>query len=243
MRELLAVLLVSAFSLPAATDDNANLWFVYNGDHPLGKSRWGLHLEGHLRRTDLGLKWQQYLLRPALNFQLHPKIQLSGGYTFLNTYRFGSFPPPTPVYDHRFHEQVSLSHRLLRLDLQHRLRFEQRSIAVLAQNADGGFHRTAFRYENRFRYQLRSNIPLRRGGGKYYLALADEIFFNYGENVAANVFDQNRVYVALGRNLSRFNRLELGYMEQTVQRRDGQLFLHNHTVQLTFVSRKPFFLR
>ena len=41
--------------LQAATDDNAHAWFMYFGDHPIGTTKWGAHLEGQVRRADLGI--------------------------------------------------------------------------------------------------------------------------------------------------------------------------------------------
>lgn len=240
--KLIGLLLTLGVCLPlaAATDNNANGWYMYFGDHPIVKTRWGIHLEGQWRRADLGLKWQQLLVRPGVNFQLNKKVALTGGYGFIQTHRYGDFPVPAGFSEHRFFEQATITQRFKNLDFQNRLRFEQRNIGVMTKLPDGDFQRTAWRYENRFRYQLRTNIPLKFAGGKYYLGLYNEIMFNYGINVAKNVFDQNRAYVALGRNLGHETRLEIGFMEQTVQHRDGAVFEHNHTLQIAIYSKYPF---
>lgn len=222
---VLAFFLWSATAL-AQTDNNANGWYMYFGDHAFGKSRFGVHLEGQWRRADLGLKWQQLLLRPALNFQLNKKVALMGGYGFVETYRYGDFPVRSRFPEHRLFEQATITQRAFGLDWQNRLRLEQRYFRGFAQ-----------RYENRFRYMLRTNIPL---GKKYYVGLYDEVFYNFGKNVAFNVFDQNRAYIALGRNLARQTRFEVGFMEQTVQQRSGRVFEHNHTFQVAIYSRMPF---
>jgi hypothetical protein len=223
-----------------ATDNNTNGWYMYFGDHPIAKSRWGLHLEGQWRRVDLGLKWQQLLLRPGINFQLSKNVALSGGYGFVQTHPYGEFPGPAGFPEHRFFEQATITKRFLKLDFQNRLRLEQRNIGVMGRQPDGDFKRIGWRYENRFRYQLRTSIPLKFAGGKYYVGLYDEIFYNFGKNVAQNVFDQNRAYVALGRNLPHQTRVEVGFMEQTLQRRGGAIFEHNHTLQIAIFSKLPF---
>ena len=225
MRLLVAGLLIAASAF-AETDNNANGWYMYFGDHGIGKSRFGVHLEGQWRRADLGLKWQQLLLRPALNFQLNKKVMLTGGYGFVETHRYGDFPAREKFPEHRTFEQATVTQRFLKLDWQNRLRLEQRHILGYAA-----------RYENRFRYMLRTNVPLSK---KYYVGLYDEVFYNFGKNVAFNVFDQNRAYVALGRNLPRQTRFEVGFMEQTVQQRSGRVFEHNHTLQVAIYSRMPF---
>jgi hypothetical protein len=217
------------FCLSAQIDNNANAWFMYFGDHAFGQSKFGAHLEGQWRRSNLSLAPQQLFVRPALNFQLRPKLMLTAGYAFAKTHRYGSFPPQKVFDEHRIYQQIQVQNRWLGLDWQNRLRFEQRHIL--------GF---AARYENRFRYALRANIPLRWGGGKNYVAIYDEIFFNYGKQVGANVFDQNRAYVAWGHHLSKQQRFEIGFMEQTLQQRSGRVTEHNHTLQLALYSRLPF---
>lgn len=214
----------------AQSESNANGWYMYFGDHSFGaKSPWSAHLEGQWRRVDLGLKWQQLLLRPALNYQLNKKVMLTGGYGFIMSHRYGDYPARENFNEHRTYEQAQITQRFLKLDWQNRLRFEQRHILGYAA-----------RYENRFRYMLRTNVPLKWHDGKYYVGLYNEVFYNYGKNVQANVFDQNRAYVALGRQLKHQTRLEVGFMEQTIQQRNGRVFEHNHTLQVAIYSRMPF---
>ncbi len=242
--KLTRLLALAALALPvySQTTDNANMWFVYNGDHPIAKSKWGAHLEGHWRRSDFGLKWQQLLLRPAVNYQLSKNIGLSGGYTFLQTRPWGEFPNPGTFHEHRIHEQITYNRRTWKLDFSHRVRLEQRYMGVLAKQVDGSYAMNSFRYQNRIRYQGRTQIPLKKlGDGKNYVALSDEIFFNFGKNVDRNVFDQNRAMISLGRDIGHQTRAEIGFMEQTLQRRGGQIFEHNHTLQFTINSRIPIF--
>lgn len=216
--------------------DNANAWFMYFGDHPIAKSRWGVHLEGQWRRADLGLTWQQLMLRPAVNFQLTKKVSLSGGYGFVDTYPYGKAPVAAKFPEHRIFQQVSINQRIKKLDFQNRFRLEQRNLGTMTQQPDGSFERTAWRYENRVRYMLRTSIPITK---KDYIGAYNEIMFNFGKNVASNVFDQNRAYIAYGRELGRDTRLELGFLEQTLQQRSG-LIEHNHTLQIAIYSKLPF---
>lgn len=240
LSRLLTATLIVSTSVRAATDPNAHGWYMYFGDHPVAASKWGVHLEGQWRRHDVVSKWQQLLLRPGLNYQLTTSFLLTGGYGFIQTYGYGDFPVRAAFPEHRFFEQVQITHRLFRLNWQNRLRFEQRYLGVMEERAGGGFQRASWRYENRFRYMLRTNVPLPFAGQKYYLALYDEIMLNYGKNVAFNVFDQNRAYIALGRTVARETRLEVGFLKQTLQQRSGRVFEHNHTLQVAIYSRLPF---
>ena len=78
-------------------DSNANLWLNYVGDHPIGNSPWGLHLEVQNRRADLGDEWQQLLVRPGINYQISPTISVSAGWAYVRTYPYGDYPAsPSP---------------------------------------------------------------------------------------------------------------------------------------------------
>ena len=238
------LLLVLAFQpwRPALSQDristtNQHAWYSYFGDHPVSK-RWELHLEGQWRRHDLGLKWQQLLLRPAVNFELNPSVVLTAGYGFVDTFRYGDYPTAYRFPEHRLFEQVLLKHKIGKLDLQHRYRLEQRFFGVRSDPAIDRIDSS--RYENRFRHLTRVNIPL-TADKKVYIGTFDEFFINFGENVAANVFDQNRAYVALGLPVAKGTKIEIGYMLQIIQQRNGRVFEYNHTLQVNLFSNLPFF--
>jgi hypothetical protein len=237
----------AAFCLPAPcragdklTDSNGNLWLNYVGDHPLGSSPWGLHLEVQNRRADLGDAWQQLLVRPGINYQLSPTLSVSAGWAYVRTAPYGEYPALAAFPEHRAWEQVLHQFRLLDLEWSQRLRLEQRWIGEMARpNPADDFELANWRYENRVRYMLRTSVPL-TASGKTYMALWDEVFFNFGSNVKGNHFDQNRVFLGLGRKLTPSTRLEFGYMEQTVHRRGGNIREDNHTITLWLMSKWPF---
>lgn len=240
-RLLLGALLLAAVpTLPAAdqSDSNQNLWLNYVGDHPLGNSPWGLHLESQFRRADHGENWQQLLLRPGINYTISPSITLSAGYAWVNTYTYGDIPVAHDFPEHRLWQQVVFNHKALGLDWTHRVRLEQRRIGEMLQQ-NGEWDVANWRYENRFRYMLRTTLPL-SSDKKWYLALWDELFLNFGSNVSLNYFDQNRIFIGLGRKLSDTTRLEIGFMEQTVQRRGGMVWENNHTISVWLMSKWPF---
>jgi hypothetical protein len=234
----LAVLLAS--SLPAqerVVDTNANAWFMYFGDHPVSE-KWGVHLEGQYRRHDVVSNWQQLLLRPGVNYKASENVMLTGGYAFINTHRYGEFPAAARFPEHRIFQQAVLKHGVGKAGLSHRYRLEQRYIGESFINDGGDPEVRRWRYENRFRYMLRGVIPF--GESDYYLAAYDEFMVNFGKNVASNVFDQNRAYLALGRKMGAPGNLELGYMHQMVQQRNGRVLESNHTVQVAWFSQLPF---
>ncbi len=242
LKTLTALAAGLALAAPAAADladSNGNLWLNYVGDHPLFGTPWGLHLEVQNRREELGREWQQLLIRPGLNYQISPTVAVSAGWAYVRTYPYGDFPADTEFPEHRAWEQVTHRFEALGLEWQQRLRLEQRWIGEMAGSERAGYDLENWRYENRVRYLLRTTLPLTENK-KTYLALWNETFVNFGSNVSGNVFDQNRAFVGLGRKLGEFTRLEIGFMEQTVQRRGGEIWEHNHTPSIWLTSVWPF---
>jgi hypothetical protein len=230
----LVLLLIAPALGQNVVDHNLNGWGMYFGDHPIGQSRWGAHLEGQWRRHDAFNRWQQLLLRPGVNYEVSKLLLLTGGYAFINSYRYGDYPTlakATP--EHRIWEQALLRYKTRKVSWTTRLRFENRFIGV--RDAAGNLNN--YRYENRFRAWQRATVPLSR---KYYLTGYDEIWFYVKPYVSASALDQNRAYVALGRRFGPAWEFEAGYMLQSIWQRNGRVVEANHTLMFTVVSRQPF---
>jgi hypothetical protein len=240
LKKLLLFCTLTLSSVAAQTRvlaDNAHGWYNYFGDHPIGGSKWGVHLEGQWRRHDVVARWQQLLLRPAVNYSIHPNITLTAGYGYIATMRYGEFPVAVPFPEHRVFEQAQVSFKIGKVNNIHRYRLEQRELGELAVAPDGRRRLINWRHENRFRYMYRLLIPLK---GKWSVALYDEVFVNFGKNVTGNIFDQNRAYAAIGYNVTKTNRLEVGFMEQTLQQRNGRIIENNHTLMVAWYSTTLF---
>ncbi len=125
-----------------------------------------------------------------------------------------------------------------KLGLQHRYRWSKDTSGQKAEPSDNRID--FWRYENRFRYMMRVNIPL-EDEKKLHLGVYDEIMVNFGNNVGANIFDQNRAYAAIGYSLSKNTKLEIGYLLQILQQRNGRVIEYNNTFQLSIISTAPIF--
>ena len=232
----LAVAGLSAVQAADQHADNYNLWANYVGDHPLFGGPWGLHLEIQNRREDWGDEWQQLLIRPGINYTLSPTLSVSAGYGYVKTYPYGELPVPHEFDEHRIWEQVVYKMNVLGLEWQHRLRLEQRWIEEQSKIT---YNTVNWRGENRVRYMLRTSIPITEDK-KTYIAIWDEVFLSFGGNILKNNFDQNRAFLGIGRKLTPSTRLEVGFMEQTVQRRGGDKWEANHTASIWLLSSWPF---
>lgn len=219
-------------------DSNGHVWMTYSGDHAIGDGPWGVHLEGQARRSDLIEGWQQWMVRPGLNYELSPTIKLSAGWAYIKTYTYGDHPVAYDFPEHRIWEQLTHSFKALGLEWQNRLRMEQRWIAEMERTGND-WDVGNWRFENRIRYMLRTSIPLTKSQ-KTYLAISEEIFVNFGANVSGNFFDQNRFFLGIGHKLGPHSKIEFGFLEQTIQRRGGAIWENNHTITLTLSSNWPF---
>src|SRR5690242_770945 len=84
------------------TDHNAHAWFAYFGDHPVGESKWGVHLEAQIRRHDFGRTWQQFLFRPGVNYQASKRLMLTVGYTLARSHSYTDWAATRPAFnEHR----------------------------------------------------------------------------------------------------------------------------------------------
>lgn len=219
-----------------------NAWYNYFGNHPVGE-RWGLHLEGQWRREGAGERWMQLLLRQGVDFHANPSVTLTVGYGYIRTYPYGGYPAAAMFPEHRIWQQTLVRHKVgRRVGMQHRYRLEQRNIGEMRVAPARAPERARWRYENRFRYLVRTDFRLTEKGGRpdWYVAAYDEMMVNFGRNVAANVFDQNRAYLALGKALNATTRVEAGYMNQIVQQRNGRIFEMNHTMMVSVLSSLRF---
>lgn len=225
------------------SDPNGHSWYMYFGDHPFREGgRWGLHFDGQFRRQGIGQKWQQLLLRPGVNFDLNDNVQISGGYVFVNSYRYGDYPAQFNTPSHALWQQLILKQKAGKVGVTHRYRVEQRFLGVKVENEAGEGELDGYKYRNRFRYFVKGVVPLKKaadGGNKNYIGLYNEIFVNFGGGVTT-IFDQNRSYAALGFRLSKKTNLEVGYMLQTLQQGNGRVLEFNHTFQLGIFSSAPF---
>jgi len=208
----------------------------YSGDHRVA-GRWGVHFDGQWRRADLGTRWQQYQLRPGLNFALSKSVLLTAGYAFTRTYPYGEFPLRTSVPEHRIYQQALVTHFWRSLRVQHRTRMEQRFIRY----PDPQPRRNT--YQNRFRYLLRVEIPLVTRAGDlpavWYLPVFNEVLIGIAPNYGARPWDQNRFFLGIGRALPQA-RVEVGYMNQFIGQRNGRIFESNNTVVVAVTSSFSF---
>ena len=195
-------------------------WYNYFGTLKVSQ-KFGIHTEYQFRRTEIITAWQQSLLRVGVNYQLNPKIQFRLGYAWIETFPYGEIPingMGKDFTEHRLFQIATITDKVSIVDLSHRFMLEQRWVGRYSN--DNLTIEDEFPLLNRVRYMLRMQMPLK---GKeindktVYLAIYDEVFVGFGENINENIFDQNRFGILLGYKFSPSIRIEVGYLNQTLQ--------------------------
>lgn len=183
--------------------------------------KFSIHGEYQWRRDDLITKWQQGLFRVGLNYHAKPNVMFRIGYAWIETYNYGEIPINALGFDfteHRIFQMAQLSHKEGKFDFSHRFKLEQRFVGRYNDAFDN--REDEFPLLHRARYMFRMQFPLKGNAvadQTPYVAFYDEIFIGFGENVAANVFDQNRIGVMLGYRFNTNFRIEGGFLNQIVQ--------------------------
>ena len=217
--------------LPKLLDFNRHAWVSYSGDHAVA-GRWGVHFDGQWRRSDLGLKWQQYQLRPGLNYSPSDRILLTLGYVFTKSYPYGDFPVRDAFPEHRIYQQAVIRQPWGSVRLQHRIRMEQRFVRYPTPQPE------VYTYQNRFRYLLKAEIPLKRrpdGQPSWYVPVFDEILIGLPPNYGSRPFDQNRIFAGIGYAAPGAS-VEVGYLSQFLGQRNGRIFEMNNTLFVAISS-------
>lgn len=225
------------------TDPNGNLWVSHWGDHRTAK-HWSFHTEAHWRRADLGVNWQQLLLRPAINYHLNDQVMFTFGYSYYRNYPYGEYPIKYVNWEHQLWEQVQLTQPLGRLKIAHRFRLEQRYIATLTASPDdpltGVFDK--YTYQSRFRYRVWLTLPLGRAQvepGVFSANFYDEVFLSFGDSQRLDYINQNRISALLGYQVNKPFSILAGYLFQNIQRpgaaAGADLVENNSTIHMVLV--------
>ena len=209
------------FSQNTRINEKNNIgWFNFNNTFKLN-SKFAMHTEYQWRRTEYIKNWQQSLLRLGVNYQLNSSVQLRAGYAWIETFPYGTTPLNgfgKDFTEHRTFEMATLNNKVSIVDFSHRFMLEQRWIGKYStSNLDT---EDQFLFSNRFRYMFRMQLPLKGNSiadKTPYVALYDELFIGFGQNVNENIFDQNRFGLLLGYKFNNNLRIEAGYLNQTLQ--------------------------
>ncbi|MBQ4914780.1 DUF2490 domain-containing protein [Maribacter sp. MMG018] len=207
MKKLIIVLFTITSTLTMAQENGENelgSWFMYFGTNKIS-DRWSVHTEAQFRYYETASNFNQLLLRTGINYHINSDAIATLGYGYIDTDpTFEGSLDAANLTEHRIFEQFILKNKVWEFLFEHRYRLEQRFISQtdILSDPEQNLDRT----EHRARYRLQVTLPLT---DIFFLNFYDEIFINL-QNEA---FGQNRLYAALGINVTEDLSMQFGYLK------------------------------
>ena len=199
-----AALALLAMPLHAETIEDGRAWFNLTSEGDLtGKLRWYMELQPRFKQE--GREFDQYMIRPGINYKLTDHVVVGGGYGYVRTrtdqghYTDEDRIWQQVIYNTTWQDGAKFSSRS---------RLEQR---FLDSGDDTGW---------RYRQLLRVSKPL-ASLPSVSPVLWNEVFVNFRETDwgAQRGFDQNRLFAGIAWTATPDARLEFGYLNQYVRGR------------------------
>lgn len=179
-------------------EDKLGSWFTYSGTHKVSDN-FSASTLAQVWMFEVAENFNFLLLYGAINYQATPKLTTTLGYGYGDI--DGGFYTNKPHnYENRVFEQLTFKHKVSSLPIDHRFRIEQRF-----------FHKLDFKStSHRLRYRLGTIINLNKA---LFIRLNNEFLVSL-EN---DMLTENRLYGALGINLSKSCNLQLGYLNRKIK--------------------------
>ncbi len=207
-------------------EDETGAWYMYFGTNKISE-RFSVHTEAQFRFYETTSNFNQMLLRTGLNYHINPNAIATGGYAFIDTDNtFYEFEGEVNAKEHRIFEQFILKNKVWEFLFEHRYRLEQRFL---------DFGRTT-ETQHRARYRIQMTLPLTN---TFFLNFYDELFINLQDDL----FGQNRLYGAIGVNITENSSVQLGYLRNqfanAVYDRLQFAVFYNPDLRKLFNKKKP----
>lgn len=222
-----AALIPSVAALPAARADDAGVWAsqwlwldLKKPDKTHGFQIW---LDLHERAWGPSF---QAIVRPGLGYDVGHGVSVWAGYALIPSLTAGT--PDSQRFEHRLWEQIILNGKVKTVALQGRARLEQR----FRQDAEGTGARLRLFGRAGFFFGATSD---------WGWALWDEVMFSLNTTALWTTgFDQNRAFTGPFFQSSRGVRVEFGYMNLLVNRKDSGLAASHIAMINLFFLVNPF---
>ncbi|NKI32714.1 DUF2490 domain-containing protein [Croceivirga thetidis] len=233
MKRLLYVFLLLGTTLIAQQpgEEENGIWYMYFGMNKISE-KFSIHTEAQFRYYETSANFNQLLLRTGLNYHINPNAIATLGYAYIDT--DPSFDSNetlvNDIGENRIFQQFILKNKVWEFLFEHRYRLEQRFIKVEDENSPFFDDRT----EHRARYRIQMTLPLT---DTFFLNFYDELFINLQDNL----FGQNRLYGAVGVNLTDNSSLQFGWLRNqfsnTVFNRFQIAFFYNPDLSGVFKEK------
>ncbi len=162
----------------------------------------------------------------ALTFNVNKHLSFTGSYV----YQRENVTRGNYVNEHRLYVQATYRHSANKINLKHRLRFDNRFVHNRATGETP--------YTHRLRYLIGLDFPIKSKKNNLYFTAYEEGFFNTFQNAGA-FFGENWAFAAIGVQLNRKNKIETGplYITWNI---GGNNWFHQTYLQATWISNVDF---
>ena len=208
-------------------------WLIYFGNHPVSE-RWSVPFQVQYRRTGIGQRWEQLLVKPGVELKLGEGFSALLAYSYFRQYPFeggslGNPSTPGPQPEHSVEEEIDYKQPIIvrgenAIKLTHFVRLQQRFVGT----SSAGIGTMSWRFAEFARYRLTAD----------YGSVYDEVFTNVGPH-AQRALALNRTYGAFGWQMGRDWQLELGYLHQYSPVPNGVVGVDDDAFQITINSVAP----
>ena len=178
--------------------DKIGAWYMFDGTHIVSEQI-SIKTDVQLRSYELLDNMNLMFYNLGINYKLSSKTTATFAYCFLDIDKSYASNGTSHLFENRFYEQICYNHNIGILPIYHRFRLENRFLNYVDKNI----------VKNRFRYCLGTKIKL---NNCFFVNCSNEIF----ANLKGDVFTENRFYTAIGINLSKYNNIQLGYLNQKI---------------------------
>lgn len=195
------------------------------------------HNEVDMRRFMENNRLHHLIGHSHLHYKILPILDVAFGITFSQqSPQFADATSNLSVPEFRtFQEVTSTINFSKRVFLNHRFRLDERFIRK--NNGTNLLEGSDFNFRFRFRPQLNIILSKLESKTPTNLKISDELMVNFGGEILFNHFDQNRVYVAIEKGLSKNFSLEMGYLHWYQQRASGKDFFDRNILRLTVLHK------
>jgi hypothetical protein len=183
-------------------EEELGAWYMYFGMNRLAE-RWSLHTEAQWRFYEVDRNFNQLLLRTGINYHIDKNAIATLGYAYIDTdptfednLTQGVPFAGNQISENRIFQQFIMTNKVWEFNFEHRYRLEQRFINNQGENDT----------RHRARYRLQLTLPLT---DTFFINFYDEIFINLQDDL----FDQNRLYAALGVRITENSSIQIGYLK------------------------------
>lgn len=189
------------------TYNDGSYWVSYSGDHKINDII-GVHTDGQFRNLGVYNAPATGLIRVGANFYTSKTSRLTAGYAFVYKSPTDEELGGSTSRENRIWEQFLMRKKTNFIFMEHRYRLEHRFVDNLTQESSNIDHRMRYRFQMIF--PLYSISPHLR---YFFLAANDEIMMNLTSTVN-DIYDRNRIYFALGVQVSPKLNFQFGYMNE-----------------------------